>query len=143
MTITPGNVCDYDLILKKIQELNQILNIAGIWMDTWNATSFQIKCTELGYDVQPFSQAIGNYNACTKEFERLVKEGHAVIDKSSNIVWQFGNVELKMDWNGNVKPNKASGSYNKKIDSVISMTTALGGYLKSGGNNNDFEIYIL
>ena len=149
MTITPGNVCDYDLILKKIQDLNQIVNIAGIWMDTWNATAFQIKCTELGYNVQPFSQAVGNYNACTKEFERLVKEEHAVIDKSSNIVWQFGNVELKMDWNGNVKPNKAASgagggsSYSKKIDSVISMTTALGGYLKSGGNNNDFEIYTL
>lgn len=128
MIITNGNVCDYDFIMHKIFEINQICPVAAIYLDKWNASQFQITTTNAGYNVQEFSQAVGNYNACTKEFERLTKEGHVVLDKSANVLWQFGNVFLKGDINGNVKPSKESS--NKKIDSVISITTALGGWLK-------------
>lgn len=140
MIVTPGNVVDYDFILNMIWQINQICPISAIYLDKWNATQFQITATEAGYNVQEFSQAVGNYNACTKEFERLAKEGKLIIDKSANILFQFGNVFIKGDINGNVKPSKESAS--KKIDSVISMTTALGGYLKNPVSNN-FEIFVV
>ena len=63
-----------------------------------------------------------------------------IIDRSRNTLWQFGNVFLKGDINGNIKPSKESGS--KKIDTVISMTTALGGYLKDP-ITNDFSIFVI
>lgn len=51
----------------------------------------------------PYSQGTANYNQPTKELERLIKEdsNNVVIDKSSNILWMFGNVELKVDYIGN------------------------------------------
>lgn len=140
MITTPGNVCDYDFILHQIHDINLVCPIASIYLDKWNATQFQIDTTEAGYNVNEFSQAVGNYNACTKEFERLAREGRIVIDKSACVLWQFGNVFLKGDINGNVKPSKESSS--KKIDSVISMTTALGGYLKDP-IDNDCEIFVI
>lgn len=140
MIVTPGNVCDYDYILNEIGKVNGIMTIEGIYYDRWNSTSWAIKATELGYNMRPFSQAIGNFNAPTKEFERLLKEGSVVLGKSSNILWQFGNVEMKVDHNGNCKPSK--GTYGKKIDSVISIITALGGYLQNPVSN-DYDIYIL
>lgn len=140
MIITPGNVTDYDYILNQIFTINEIMGIEGVYYDKWNATQFAITATEAGINMQPYSQAVGNFNAPTKEFERLLKEGGLVIDKSSNILWQIGNVELKMDINGNIKPTKEKEK--KKIDSVISMITALGGYLQNPVSN-DFEIFIL
>ena len=137
---TPGNVCDYDFILNAIHEINQFCPIAAIYLDKWNATQFQITTTEAGYNVIEFSQSVGNYNACTKEFERLARQGQMIIDRSRNVLWQFGNVFLKGDINGNIKPSKESGS--KKIDSVISMTTALGGYLKDP-ITNDYKIFVI
>ena len=128
MTFTPGNVVDYDFIQMKLRELNNVCQIQTIALDKWNATQFQISLTDAGFNVQEFSQAVGNYNACTKEFERLVREGKCLIDKSAATLWQFGNVFLKGDINGNVKPSKESNF--KKIDTVISMTTALGQWLK-------------
>jgi phage terminase large subunit-like protein len=95
---------------------------------------------EMGFNVVPFSQSIGNFNSPTKSMERLIRDGQAYIDKSENILWQFGNVELKIDHNQNCKPSKANPE--KKIDSVISMCTALGGYEKEG-NSNDIDIFIL
>lgn len=139
MIVTPGNVIDTDFIVAYIGEISRAVAITGIYLDRWNATSTQIALTEAGFNVNEFSQSIGNYNACTKEYEKLVREGKVVIDRSANVLWQHGNVFLKQDFNGNCKPSKESAS--KKIDSVISMTTALGGYLKQGGIATDFTIF--
>ena len=140
MIPTIGNVMDEDFILNKISEISKILNISAIYLDKWNARSVQVRLTELGFNVQEFSQSVGNYNSATKEAEKLIKSGQVIIDKSICTLWQFSNVFLKRDWNDNVKPSKESST--KKIDTVISMTTALGGYLKDPVSN-DFEIYIL
>lgn len=139
MIVTPGNVIDYDFIIAQIGEISQIIPISGVYLDKWNASQFQVQLTNAGFNVVEFSQSIGNYNSCTKEYERLVREGKVIIDRSANVLWQSGNAFLKADFNGNVKPSKESGY--KKIDSVISMTTALGGYLKQGGMLTDFEIF--
>lgn len=140
MILTPGNVIDYQFIIGKIGEISRVCNINACFLDKWNATQIQIELTERGFNVVEFSQSIGNYNACTKEFQRLLLSGKMVIDKSACVLWQAGNVFLKQDFNGNQKPSKES--YSKKIDSIISMTTALGGYMMNPVNN-DFNIFVL
>lgn len=129
MVITPGNVTDYDYLIGKIKELSQTLIVQGVFYDSWNASFFTIKCTEEGYNMVPVSQSIGSFNAPTKELEKLIKDGKVIIDKSSNVLWQYGNVELKIDHNGNQKPSK--GSYTKKIDSVIAMIMCVAGQMKN------------
>lgn len=140
MIVTPGNVIDNDFIIAKIGEIASVCNVSSIYLDRWNAVSIQVALTENGYDVNEFSQSVGNYNGCTKEFERLARSGEMIIDKSTNVLWQFGNVFLKQDFNGNCKPSKESSA--KKIDTVISMTTALGGYMKNP-ITNDYSIFVL
>lgn len=140
MIVTDGNVINYDFIAAKINEISQICPVSAIYYDKYNATQWAITMTDLGYNLIPFGQGVSNYNGCTKEFERLAREGSLLIDKSSNVLWQFGNVFLKVDSQGNAKPSKES--YSKKIDSVISMTTALGGWMHEGGVS-DMEIFCL
>lgn len=127
LCITPGNVVDYDFILNKIMEIGQILNIVTIGYDSWNATQFVINCTEQGLPMEPYSQSIGNFNKPTKELERLLLSGVAVID--NNIITRhcFRNVVMARDKNGNTKPSKQYEE--KKIDGVIAMIEALGVYL--------------
>lgn len=127
LCITPGNVVDYDFILNKIMEIGQILNIVTIGYDSWNATQFVINCTEKGLPMEPYSQSIGNFNKPTKELERLMLSGVAVID--NNIITRhcFRNVVMARDKNGNTKPSKQYEE--KKIDGVIAMIEALGVYL--------------
>lgn len=142
LIITPGNVTDFDFVANKLREINDIIPITEVYYDKWNATQFAITMTEMGFNLQEFSQAIGNYNAATKEFQRLMLTNELVIDKSSNFLWQMTCVTLKVDHNGNVKPQKTAWQ-TQKIDSVIATTTALGGWLKAGGCSNDFDIFIL
>lgn len=142
LILTPGNVADYDYISNKIKEINDIIPITDVFYDKWNSTQWAITMTELGFNLQEFSQSIGNYNAATKEFERLMRTKEMTLQKSSNFAWQMMCVTLKVDFNGNSKPQKTAWK-TQKIDSVIAATTALGGWLKSGGGSNDFEIFIL
>lgn len=142
LILTPGNVTDYDYISNKIREINEVVPVTDVYYDKWSATQWAIQMTEMGFNLTEFSQAIGNYNACTKEFQRLMLTNELVIDRSANFLWQMTCVTLKVDHNGNVKPQKTAWQ-TQKIDNIISCTTALGGWLKAGGCSNDFEIFIL
>ncbi|MEE0136842.1 terminase large subunit [Fusobacterium ulcerans] len=142
LILTPGNVTDYDYISNKIREINEVVPVTDVYYDKWSATQWAIQMTEMGFNLTEFSQAIGNYNACTKEFQRLMLTNELVIDRSANFLWQMTCVSLKVDHNGNVKPQKTAWQ-TQKIDNIISCTTALGGWLKAGGCSNDFEIFTL
>ena len=131
VTMTSGNVVDYDYILLDQKQVMQDTTLQGVYYDSWNATQWAINATNEGLPLEPYSQALGNFNKPTKLFEMLIKSGKVIIDDNPCVRWCFGNVELKTDWNENCKPIKSAGDKNKKIDPVISMLEALGGYLNS------------
>lgn len=128
LKLTPGNVTDYQWITNDIVEQSRQLMIRRIYYDRYNAVSWVTQCTEIGLPMAEYSQALGNFNRPTKEFERLVRSGGVVIDNNPITRWMFSNVALKTDHNGNSKPDKGLGRA-KKIDGVIAMLEALGGYL--------------
>ena len=139
--VTSGNVIDYDYILTdQIDNLNYFYCM-GIFLDPYNSTQYQISAEAAGLPMEQFSQGLLNFNGPTKTFEILVKSGQVVMDKNSCVHWCFGNVQLKCDHNENVKPVKMGNVYSKKIDPVISMIEALGGYLKQ--NNYVPKVYNL
>lgn len=141
LIITWGNVADYDYVANKIREINEIIPVTDVYYDKWSATQWAIQMTEMGFNLTEFSQSIGNFNAPTKEFQRLLLTSELDLQKSSNFLWQVSCVSIKEDSSGNQKPVKTSWT-TQKIDNVIASLTALGGWLKAGGCSNDFEIYI-
>lgn len=135
LIITPGNVTDYDFVLKDILTLqNHNICIEKIFYDSYNATQWAIDATEKGLPLEPFSQALWNFNRPTKEFERLIKMDKVILDNNEVTRWCFANVSLKSDHNENIKPIKTSPQM--KIDGVIAMIQALGGYLQEPRYNN-------
>ena len=141
LQITEGNITDYQVLTNKIMEISQIIQIEGIYYDRYNSSQWAIQCTELGFNMCPFSQGLMSFNNPTKELERLILSGDAVIDKSTMVIWMFGNVVLQTDHAQNVKPMKRVGQ-SGKIDAAITMTECLGGYLQNP-NSGDFEIFVI
>ena len=125
--VTDGNVQDYDYILSKIREIDRVIPIAGVYYDQWNAVQFAVNATNIGLPMYPYSQALGNFNRPTKMLELLLKKGDIVMDYNTMVLWCFANSTLKYDFNDNCKPIKAD-TKNGKIDTVIAMLQALGGY---------------
>lgn len=124
LTITEGNVTDYDYITSDIMKMNNILSIDAIAYDSWNSTQWAIDATSKGLPLQPFSQALGNFNRPTKEFERLILSGKIIIDDNEITRYCFKNITLKYDHNDNCKPIKQVRQ--NKIDGAIAMLQALG-----------------
>lgn len=139
--VTPGNVTDYDYILTDQIDTVNYFYCMGIYLDPYNANQYQIAAEAAGLPMEQFSQGLLNFNGPTKTFEMLIKSGQVIIDKNPVIKWCLSNVELKEDHNNNVKPMKAGNVQSKKIDPVISMIEALGGYLKQ--NNYVPKVYNL
>lgn len=129
ITITPGNVTDYDFILNDLMDAGNIVNIAKVGYDQWNATQFVINAEARGLPMEPVSQSIGNFNRPTKELERLMLSGHVVLDNNVINRHCYRNVVITRDKNGNVKPSKQFEE--KKIDGVIAEIMALGSYLST------------
>lgn len=136
--ITSGNVTDYDYITNDMMRRNEYLRIFKVGYDKWNATQWAINAQDQGLPLEEYSQSIGNFNRPTKELERIILSGKAVIDNNEITRWCFRNVEIKQDWNDNSKPVKSSRM--KKIDGVISMIQSLGIYLTNPTVANDMII---
>ena len=127
LTKTPGNVVDYDYILRSLLDTNKDTPFTKICYDQYNATQFAINANDAALPMEPYAQGLGNFNRPTKDFERLILSGKVIIDANVITRWCFQNVVLKEDYNENVKPIKSSK--DQKIDIVISMLQCLGGYL--------------
>lgn len=129
LTITPGNVTDYDYITNDIMEVSQRVNIISIAYDSWNAISWAAQMEEKGMPLSPFSQALGNFNRPTREMERLLLSHKVRIDNNVITRHCFRNVTLAHDRNGNVKPTKQYAE--KKVDGTIAILQSLGTYFIS------------
>ena len=127
LKITSGNTTDYDYITNDLIKASEVVSIQSIGYDKYNATQWAINATAEGLPLEEYSQSLANFNIPTREMERLILSGKAVIDNNEINRFCFRNVTLKSDHNGNVKPNKAADK--KKIDGVIAMIQSLGMYL--------------
>ena len=135
LRITEGNVTDYDYITNDLMKYSDIVNIQKVGYDKYNSTQWAITAADLGLPLEEYPQTLGNFNKPTREMERLLLSGKAIIDNNEITRWCFKNVTLKSDYNGNVKPNKSINA--KKIDGAIAMIQALGMYLDTPHFTNE------
>lgn len=135
LTVTSGNVTDYDYITTDMLKYSEIVNITSVGYDKYNATQWAINATSEGLPLEEYSQSLANFNKPTRELERLILSGKAVIDNNEINRFCFRNVVLKSDHNGNCKPDKSVNK--KKIDGTIAIIQALGMYLEKPHYSND------
>lgn len=127
--LTTGKSVDYDTILADILSTEKHITIQKISYDAWQAAMFVKNAMAEGLPMEAFAQGLGNFNRPTKTFEILLRNDKIIIDSNLATKWCFNNCELKIDHMDNCKPVKAGDDNNKKIDIVIAMLEALGGYL--------------
>lgn len=122
---TEGNVVDYGAIRAKINELGHLYSIQEIAFDPYNATATaQQLGEEDGFNVVEFRQGFVSMNEPTKALERLVISGGLNHGGNPVLRWMAGNVSVKTDPAGNLKPDKEHST--EKIDGIVSLIMALG-----------------
>lgn len=127
LIVTDGNVCDYDRVIKLLEDIQEVCPIAKVAYDQWNATQWAISATEKGFPLLPFSQSISSMNRPIKELQRLFLQGNIILDKNQVTRFCLGNCVAIIDNHENVALGKES--YEQKIDVAVAMADAVGAYL--------------
>lgn len=124
LTLTPGDVVDYDIIRRDINALSAKYNIQEIAIDRWNAAQLTTQLTGDGFVVAPFGQGYASMSPAAKEFEKHVIEGTIQHGGNEVLAWMAANVAIERDAAGNIKPSKKVST--ERIDGIVAAVMAVG-----------------
>ncbi len=124
LEMTPGNLIDYDVIRKRIQELGQMYQIEEVAYDRYNATQIVTQLQGDGFNMIPFGQGFISMSGPSKEFETAVLGGKLVHNNNPVLTWMVANAMVLMDAAGNIKP--AKNKSRDRIDGVVAGIMGLG-----------------
>lgn len=123
VTLTSGNVIDYDFILAQIQEDLARFGVRQLAFDPWNATSVTNKLEQISsVELVEFRQGYVSMNPAMKALEVAIARrtlnhgGHPVL------TWMADNLVATMDPAGNLKPDKSKS--RERIDGMVALIMA-------------------
>ena len=124
VTVTPGNVVDYERVRAAVLEWAALYDVREIAYDPWNATDLVQRLQDQdGLACVPMRQGFASLSAPTKALEaailskRLRHDGHPVLR------WNLSNVAVETDAAGNLKLSKKAST--EKIDGAVALVMAL------------------
>ncbi len=145
ITLTEGNVIDYDYILHYLKEQSEIYDIHELAFDRWGSqklvasleeTEFVVDPKISGRHLIPFGQGYASMSAPTKELMNLVL-GNKIRHGGNPILrWNADNMVVSQDPAGNLKPDKAKAT--QKIDGMVALIMALD---RASRHANDTSVY--
>lgn len=139
VTVTPGNVIDYDFVKADILRIVADYDLRTSAYDRWNSSQTIIDLQNEGMECNPFGQGYGSMSAPTKEFEKLVLTGKIEHFGNPVLRWMLASTLVKTDPAGNIKPDKEKST--QKIDGIVASIMALGEWMTAQSNDesNPYE----
>ena len=139
VTVTPGNVIDYDFVKADILRIVADYDLRTSAYDRWNSSQKIIDLQNEGMGCNPFGQGYGSMSAPTKEFEKLVLTGKIEHFGNPVLRWMLASTLVKTDPAGNIKPDKEKST--QKIDGIVAAIMALGEWMtaQADDESNPYE----
>lgn len=137
LTVTPGNVTDYNILKQTIMEIAEYFEIVSVGYDRWNSSQLVIDLLEEGLPFEKFGQGFGSMNTPTKEYQRLMLTNSINVGKNPVSRWHNSNIAIDVNPAGDIKITKAKSS--EKVDGMVALMMAIGE--KMDKHNNHGSIY--
>jgi len=132
LTATEGNVTDYDVIRRDVNELAAIYVIRELAFDPYNATQLSTQLQGDGLHMVAFRQGFLSMSPAAKELERLLGNKGIAHGDNPVLTWNASNVTVVQDAAGNSKPDKEKST--ERIDGIVALVMALGRATVSEGD---------
>ncbi len=124
LQLTEGNVCDYEAVRLRIDELGKLYDIKEIAFDRWGAQQLVTNLKDDGHEVVAFGQGYASLSAPAKELEKLIVSRQLRHDGHPILRWCASNVMIETDAAGNIKPSKRKSK--EHIDGIAALVMAIG-----------------
>lgn len=142
LSTTPGDMIDIDYIVSDICKIAKRYRVKNFAFDPYKMYHGVIQGLYkegLSEIMDEFPQSIKYMSEPTKELERLILTKEVDLMQNPVLRWMFKNVVLYRDPNSNIKLDK--GKSVNKIDGVVAIVDALGGYMSINDKSEAKEIY--
>lgn len=124
ITLTPGDVIDYDVVLADIVAHSEWFDIQKIGLDPWNSTQIATQLQAAGFEIALFRQGFASLSGPTKFLERLVLQKRIDHGGQPVLRWNARNVAVVKDAAENMKPVKDKSA--NRIDGIVATIIGLG-----------------
>lgn len=124
LTVTPGNITDYDEIEMDLVRATELHRILELGFDPHNATQLITHLMNHGIPCVEVPQTVVHLSEPMKEVQALIEDGRIHHDGNPIMTWGIGNVTAKEDRNQNVFPRKEKPE--NKIDPAVALIIAMG-----------------
>jgi phage terminase large subunit-like protein len=103
--------------------MNELYDVQALCPDPWNSRMLTQRLDKAGMTIIEVSQTMAGQSPAMKELERLMKTGQYTHENHPVARWCFGNVQVAVDGNGNIKPMKNKSI--EKIDLTVAEINAM------------------
>ena len=129
LRLTKGNKIDYRHIRDDIIKLRDLYNFDEIGYDNWHADAVSIDLIDEGFEMVDIRQNFENLSPTMLEIEAMLHGKHINHGNNPILNWNFSNLQVITDNNGNIRPTKAikqgsrakRGHKRAKIDGFVAM----------------------
>ena len=137
VTLTDGEVVDYDKVEADLIADGETFNVREIGFDPWNATATATHLDLEGFSMIQMRQGFATMAAPTKEFEVMTMRRQWEHFKNPALCWMAKNAQVVRDSNDNLRPAKNKAA--DRIDGVVAMIMALGRALLAEDSASIYE----
>lgn len=141
LTVTDGNVVDYDRIEEDLKEDAGRFQLVEVPYDPFQAMQFSQRMMAEGINMVEMRPTVLNFSEPMKELEKLVLEGNFEHDGDPVLTWMVSNVVCHRDQKDNIYPRKEREE--NKIDGVVALIMAIGRAMAGREAPVNSEIIIL
>ena len=124
LTVTPGNVTDFDQIEAELVADASRFQIVEVPFDPFQATQLSAHMLAEGLPMVEMRPTVLNFSEPMKQLEALVLQRRLVHDGDPILAWMICNVVCHRDAKDNIYPRKEREE--DKIDGVVALIMALG-----------------
>lgn len=132
LTVTSGDVADYDFIHAAINRDREIFDVAAIGYDPWNSSQLVNDLVAEGAPMLQVRQGWASLSPPLKQISHTLGEGTSERPRYRHggnplMRWQTDHLAVATDPAGNVKPDKAKAA--EKIDGWSAAVSAMAMYM--------------
>lgn len=145
LTVTPGNVTDFDQIEAELVNDASRFQIVEVPFDPFQATQLSAHMLAEGLPMVEMRPTVLNFSEPMKQLEALVLQQRLVHNGDPILAWMISNVVCHRDQKDNIYPRKEREE--NKIDGVIALIMALGRIMTSTESTpvigTDYELMVV
>ena len=120
---TEGDVVDYDIVRKRINELADNYRFREVALDPWNGRQLATQLAGDGFEMVELRQGFASLTSPTKALETLLRKQTLRHGDNPVLTWMASNVAVEQDAAGNIKPSKKRST--EKIDGIVALIMAI------------------